>query len=111
MKIGLVCQSLLAQAALLPDSPQIGGEDIERIGHPTILGTYPKSLQMRSAVIEPIFSDSSGVWSADRGTVSRRKPGMMVNDPPKKRVESVERAATRIKTTARIDTIHPGQEY
>jgi hypothetical protein len=30
---------------------------------------------------------------------------------PKKRVESVERAATRIKTTARIDTIHPGQEY
>jgi hypothetical protein len=30
---------------------------------------------------------------------------------PKKRVEAVERAATRIKTTARIDTIHPGQEY
>jgi hypothetical protein len=30
---------------------------------------------------------------------------------PKKRAESVSRAATRIKTTARIDTIHPGQEY
>ena len=30
---------------------------------------------------------------------------------PKKRAESVKRAATRIKTTARIDTIHPGQEY
>jgi hypothetical protein len=30
---------------------------------------------------------------------------------PKKRAESVRRAATRIKTTARIDTIHPGQEY
>jgi hypothetical protein len=26
---------------------------------------------------------------------------------PKKRVEAVERAATRIKTTAVIDTIHP----
>jgi hypothetical protein len=30
---------------------------------------------------------------------------------PKKRAESVRRAATRIKTTARIDTIHPDQEY
>lgn len=30
---------------------------------------------------------------------------------PQKRVEAVERAATRIKTTARIDTISPGQEY
>lgn len=29
---------------------------------------------------------------------------------PKKRAESIRRAATRIKTTARIDTIHPGQE-
>jgi len=29
---------------------------------------------------------------------------------PKKRAESVERAATRIKTTARIDTITLGRE-
>jgi hypothetical protein len=30
---------------------------------------------------------------------------------PKEREESFRRAASRIKTTAIIDTIHPGQEY
>ena len=30
---------------------------------------------------------------------------------PKKRAEVIDRATTRIKTTARIDTIHPGEEY
>jgi hypothetical protein len=52
------------------------------------------------------------------GRVRRVRMGRLdveVHEPaekdPKKRVESVERAATRIKTTAVIDTIHPGQEY
>jgi hypothetical protein len=30
---------------------------------------------------------------------------------PKKRAEAVKRATSRIKSTAIIDTIHPGQEY
>jgi hypothetical protein len=30
---------------------------------------------------------------------------------PKKRAEAIRQAGSIIKTTARIDTIHPGQEY
>ena len=52
------------------------------------------------------------------GRVRRVRMGRLdveVHEPaekdPKKRVEAVRRAATRIKTTAVIDTIHPGQEY
>jgi hypothetical protein len=52
------------------------------------------------------------------GRVRRVRMGRLnveVHEPaekdPKKRVEAVERAATRIKTTAIVDTIHPGQEY
>jgi hypothetical protein len=30
---------------------------------------------------------------------------------PKKRAEAINRAATRIKTTAVVDTIHPDWEY
>ena len=48
------------------------------------------------------------------GRVRRVRMGRLdveVHEPaekdPKKRVEAVERAATRIKTTAVIDTIHP----
>jgi hypothetical protein len=34
-----VRQALLAQMALLPNAPQVGGEDVERVGHrPTMLG-------------------------------------------------------------------------
>jgi hypothetical protein len=33
MKIGTVRQTLLTQAALLPDASQVGGEDIERVGN------------------------------------------------------------------------------
>jgi hypothetical protein len=38
-----------------------------------------------------------------------------VNKPkitdPKQQKEAIRRAGSRIKTTARIDTIHPGQEH
>ena len=52
------------------------------------------------------------------GRVRRVRMGRLdveVHEPaekdPKKRAEAIARAATRIKTTAVIDTIHPGQEY
>jgi hypothetical protein len=52
------------------------------------------------------------------GRVRRVRMGRLdveVHEPaekdPKKRAEAIRRAATRIKTTAVIDSIHPGQEY
>jgi hypothetical protein len=39
VEVGAVRQAFLAQMALLPDAPQVGGEDVERVGHrPTMLG-------------------------------------------------------------------------
>jgi hypothetical protein len=39
VEVGAVGQAFLAQMALLPDAPQVGGEDVERVGHrPTMLG-------------------------------------------------------------------------
>jgi hypothetical protein len=34
-----------------------------------------------------------------------------IEESPEERAAGIRRAATRIKTTAIIDTIHPGQEY
>jgi hypothetical protein len=34
-----------------------------------------------------------------------------IEESPEKRAAGIRRAATRIKTTAVIDSIHPGQEY
>jgi hypothetical protein len=52
------------------------------------------------------------------GRVRRVRMGRLdveVHEPaeqdPQKRAEAIRRAATRIKTTAVIDSIHPGQEY
>jgi len=52
------------------------------------------------------------------GRVRRVRMGRLdveVHEPaekdPKKRAEAVKRATSRIKSTAIIDTIHPGQEY
>jgi hypothetical protein len=48
------------------------------------------------------------------GQVAARNGRLRLNRPaesdPQKRVEAVRRAATRIKTTARIDTITLGQD-
>lgn len=49
VEAGIVRQAFLAQAAMLADAAQVGGEDVERVVHgPTMLRQLPQLVQRQS---------------------------------------------------------------
>jgi hypothetical protein len=56
-------------------------------------------------------SKARGVQNGRTTVDWRSRVHKPVETDPKKRAAAIKRAGSIVKTTARIDTIHPGQEY